>query len=317
LEMTRRQQATLVLMGIAGALLFGPRAELGGTVSLPPLPTNSADLDDWVRANQAKVSGIRPGDQSQLTWAGPAGTPTPLALVYLHGYSASPVEIEPVMSQLAAQLGANLYRPRLSGHGLEPGGLEKATAAEWIAESHQAITLGSMIGHRVVVVGASTGGTLAAISANQGAKADALILVNPNFGPQAKSAELLLLPWGSALLPRLVPSRSWEPSSPEQGAHWTTAYALESLVQMMLVVKESRNQDYRQLDLPVLVMRSDADDVVDQAAIEAFVSTLPNAERIVVDHTEGEDGHVLAGEITAPSRVQESVVAMQAFILGL
>lgn len=315
--MTRRQQATLVLLGIAGALLFGPRAELGEPATLPALPESPAGLDQWLSANEASVSGIRPGDQAQLTWAGKPGQTTPLALVYLHGYSASPVEIEPVMSQLAAQLGANLYRPRLAGHGLEPGGLEQATAAQWIAESEQAIEVGRMLGHRVVVVGASTGGTLAAICANQGSPADALILVNPNFGPQAKSAELLLLPWGSALLPRLIPSRSWEPSSPEQGAHWTTSYALSSLVQMMLVVKESRLQDYGTLDLPVLVMRSDADDVVDQPAIEAFVSALPNGQRIVVEHTEGEDGHVLAGEITAPSRTQEAVAAMQAFVLEL
>jgi predicted alpha/beta hydrolase len=85
----------------------------------------------------------------------------------------------------------------------------------------------------------------------------------------------------------------------------------------MWEVKESRNQDYRQLDLPVLVMRSDADDVVDQAAIEAFVSTLPQVQRLVVEHSEGEDGHVLAGDITAPSRTQETISTMQDFILAL
>lgn len=77
-----------------------------------------------------------------------------------------------------------------------------------------------------VVVGDSTGGPLATISANQGARANALILVHPNFGSQPKSAELLLLPM----------------------EHCT-----------------------------------------------------------VVDHTAGEDGHVLARETTAPSRVQEAV----------
>jgi hypothetical protein len=118
-----------------------------------------------------------------------------------------------------------------------------------------------------VVVGDSTGGNLATISANQKAKADALILARLNFGSQPKSAELSLLPRGSTLLPRLNPSRSWKPTSPEQGTHWTTAYALESQVQMVLVVKESRNQDYRQLVLHVLVTRSNAEEVVDQAAI--------------------------------------------------
>lgn len=315
--MTRQRKLALGLLALGGVLLFGPRAQLGDPVSLPPVPSSPADLDAWVNANEATVPDLRPGDQARLRWAGAPGTATPLALVYLHGYSASPVEIEPVMSRLAAQLGANLYAPRLAGHGQGPGHLERATAAQWLAESAQALEVGQRLGERVVVVGASTGATLAAITVNQGGPADALILVNPNFGPQAKSAELLLLPWGSRLLPRLIPSRSWEPSSPEQAAHWTTSYALESLVQMMLVVQESRSQDYSGLEQPVLVLRSDADTVVDQPAIEDFVATLPKAERVVVAHTPGEDGHVLAGAITAPSRTEQAIERMQSFILNL
>ena len=47
-----------------------------------------------------------------------------MAVVYIHGFSASPQENEPAVSDIATSLGANLFKARLSGHGKKKSGTD-------------------------------------------------------------------------------------------------------------------------------------------------------------------------------------------------
>lgn len=58
-------------------------------------------------------------------------------------------------------LGANLYFARLTGHGQNSAAMEAATFDEWRADVSQAIEVANFIGKRVMVIGCSTGCTLA------------------------------------------------------------------------------------------------------------------------------------------------------------
>ena len=64
------------------------------------------------------MKDIRPGLQKEIVWANPATkTKTPLAIVYIHGFSASKGEVRPLPDKVASALGANLFFTRLTGHG--------------------------------------------------------------------------------------------------------------------------------------------------------------------------------------------------------
>ncbi len=68
-------------------------------------PAWPADLDVWVQQSEQQFSDIRPGDGKRIIWAGAKGAQTPLSIVYIHGFSASPAEIRPVPDEVARAFG--------------------------------------------------------------------------------------------------------------------------------------------------------------------------------------------------------------------
>lgn len=308
-------------VGVLGAACaLGPRVGPGPVDTArarAAVPARPDELDAWLSAKEAAVPDIRPGDASALSWVTP-GAPTPLSLVYLHGYSASPEEIEPVTQQVGARLGANGYRPRLRGHGQTPAAMADVPAGAWTEDVAQALEVGARIGDRTVLIGTSTGGTLAALAALEHPDLAGLVLLAPNFGPQDPAADLLLMPWLGLLLPPLMADNCWTPRNPAQGAHWTTCTPITSVAAMMVVVKQARDADWSRLQVPVLVLRSDDDTVVDQPAIDAWLAALSvPTKRVLVSAQGDESGHVLAGDITAPSKTSLAVDTISAWIAAL
>ena len=59
-------------------------------------------------------------------------------------------------------LQANLYEARLSGHGLTENPLANVRAENWLQDAADALATGAAIGDRIIVIGTSTGATLAA-----------------------------------------------------------------------------------------------------------------------------------------------------------
>lgn len=60
---------------------------------------------------------VKPGNAAKERWQGARGECTPLAILYLHGFSASTGEAGDLPGQMAKALGANLYMPLWPGHG--------------------------------------------------------------------------------------------------------------------------------------------------------------------------------------------------------
>ncbi|MBD4967825.1 lysophospholipase, partial [Xanthomonas citri pv. citri] len=60
---------------------------------------------------------LKPGNAARRHWHTDAQTRTPLALLYLHGFTASPGEAGELPEQIADALAANLYVHRWPGHG--------------------------------------------------------------------------------------------------------------------------------------------------------------------------------------------------------
>ncbi|MCM2281329.1 MAG: hypothetical protein NDI61_05715, partial [Bdellovibrionaceae bacterium] len=101
---------------ILAALASGPLFPLQPRLTVVDLPL---DLDVFLVESERRVGRVKVEQEKRVFWADPATrAKTPLALVYIHGFSASRGEISPVPEDLARELGANLFMTRLTAHGL-------------------------------------------------------------------------------------------------------------------------------------------------------------------------------------------------------
>ena len=98
--------------------LQDPEAHLSSP--LPP-GLGIAGVERFLAERDRWEAPLQPGVGSCVRWASGRGVATELAVVFLHGWSTSPEEIDPVDTELARRLGANLVRLRLTGHGLSDG----------------------------------------------------------------------------------------------------------------------------------------------------------------------------------------------------
>ncbi len=136
---------------------------------LPHIPGEPSLLQAWSEARERGVCGLKPGCAERLHWDNPAHpSRTPVALVYLHGFSASPGESGDQPERLAKALAANAFVARLPGHGLEDEfALQGTTPEDWLRSAREALAIGLSIGERVVVVGTSLGASLACVLAGE------------------------------------------------------------------------------------------------------------------------------------------------------
>ena len=104
---------------LGGFYLLGPRPKfepVNGKIK--PLNLSIDELDDFVATKEAKVSKIKAKNQAHIIWADSVRQ-TEWAVVYLHGFSASWMEGDPVHKAFAARYGCNLYLSRLADHGID------------------------------------------------------------------------------------------------------------------------------------------------------------------------------------------------------
>ncbi|MEO8531559.1 MAG: alpha/beta hydrolase [Deltaproteobacteria bacterium] len=250
-------------------LLFGLALWFTGPVETLDLTRLSAaevpvgNLDAWLVAEEAKVPGITKGAQKEIIWAGEPGTRTKIAVVYLHGWSATRQEVSPVTEEVAKALGANVFFTRYTGHGLDGAALGKATAGDWLQDTGEALEIGHRLGDTVIVISASTGGSLALLAAVLGDRVDGYVLISPNFGLHHPLAFLLSWPWARDFVPFLVGEIiEWEPRSAEHAKFWTNRYPSTVLLPVATVAKAARDADYSTMTAPVLAIFSDDDQVV-------------------------------------------------------
>ena len=292
-----------------------PGGTVGGAVMDP------AALEAWLRASEARFPDIVPGAEKSIVWAHPDRRRTPLAVVYLHGYTATRQEVAPLCDQLAAALGANLFYTRLAGHGRAPAALGEASAEDWLRDAAEALAVGRALGDRVVVVGTSTGGTLALWLAQRPEAADiaAQLLVSPNLGPRDERSTLLAGPWGYQLQRWLIGEEyRWQPANERQAKYWTWRYPARALVPMMALVKSVRDSPLETVTVPTLVIHSPKDSVVSPARIEAAYARLGSPMKRIVKVEDSEDRahHVLAGDILAPAGTEALLAPMLDFVRG-
>ncbi len=302
-----------VLAALAIFLWLGPRERVE-PAALPAFDDPVAYLAE----REAAFGDIREGAAARIVWAGAEGAVTPLSIVYLHGFSAGPEEIRPVPDRVAEALGANLIYARLAGHGRDGAAMAEARAGDWVGDTALFLEIGRRLGERVLVMGTSTGGTLAAWAATDpemAADVAGVVLVSPNFAVGNPAGWLLELPFARQWVPLVAGAdRSFEPLNDGQAAHWTTAYPTAATVTLGTLLRELRGRDLGAASQPVLVLFSDEDQVVSPPATRAAMARWGGPVTLS-PQTLPETGadpfrHVIAGDIMSPAMTDVAVQAI-------
>lgn len=293
----------IVALSLMVVFLAGPTAERDLRIKPVQLPD---DIDQYLAVSEASLPDIIPGAEKTVVWANPTQTRTPLSIVYLHGYSATRQETAPLSDMLAKRLGANLFYTRLSGHGRDGEALAQASINDWLNDAHEALAIGKRLGERVIVIGTSTGGTLAtwlAVQDNSEAVL-AYVLISPNFRPYDAMSEMLLWPWGKYIAQLVVGKEyAWTPHNPQHAHYWTHRYPTTALVNMMGLVDLVRDSALESITKPVLVLYSPQDTIVAPAAIEHHYARIGSPTKTIhaIRNSGDPDNHLLAGNTLAPN----------------
>ncbi|WP_347138694.1 alpha/beta fold hydrolase [Paracoccus sp. SSK6] len=307
--------ALALAIGLALLWVFGPRDRLRtDPLGLDP----PGDLQAWLAEREA---GIRPEVASYIQWAGKPGQATDLAILYLHGFSASPAELRPLPEELARRLGANLLAIRLTGHGQGGTELAAARAGDWWRDLAEGLAAARQMGRKVVVLGMSTGATLTALAARDpqmGRAMDGIVLISPNFALRGRGAWMLDLPFARTIL-RIMgdPGRCFVTRNDMHRARWTSCYPASAVLAVGTLLRRARHGNYRTAITPALFIWSDADRIIDHrtsARVAAEWGGGATVMKVASGSHDDPDAHVIAGEALSPDLTRDLVPAIAGWI---
>lgn len=285
-------------------------------------PEPGDDLDAWLATREGAFDDLTPGTEKRIVWAGEPGERRGVALVYLHGYSATRQEIAPVAETLAQRMGANLFETRLAGHGRDGQALAGAGLTDWATDIAEAMAIARRLGDRIVLIGTSTGASLAVLAAADPAYADeidALVMLSPNFEINNDQAWLLDLPYARHYLPAVMgETREWEPQNEAHGRFWTTRYPTEALFAMRAVQTAARDADHGAIHTPALIFYAAGDQVVLAAATAHVIQNWGGrVDAHLIEQAEDPSQHVIAGDILSPGMTGFTVETALAWLRDL
>ncbi|KAL3926536.1 MAG: hypothetical protein SGPRY_003256 [Prymnesium sp.] len=258
-----------------------------------PLPSllQVNGVERFLHVREQAAAPLRPGTESCVRWAeGRHGRQAKLCVVFLHGWSASPEEIDPVDANVASRLDAHLLRYRLTGHGLSPcersgrAMRDLANSKSLRTDAATAFALGRLLGERPWAQSALS----------------AVILISPawqvaKFGVRTYN----LMKWPLLLAPRPIAQlllRGFagktirhdvdHSSEPEHSRVWTHEYPSECGLN---------------INVPVLAFANPKDPTVFFKATEAHVRQMPSSVLQKVENSE--NPHVITGRLKSPSTV--------------
>ncbi len=250
---------TGILVIFAVFILAGPRVEgIDREKANYSLPDDPVKLEQYILTKEQSVK-LKPDNQARILWHDPqVKQKTEYALVYLHGFSASQEEGDPVHEEFARRYGMNAYLARISGHGMdtqEP--FIDLTAKGMVESAEEALAIGQSLGEKVILMSCSTGGTLSLyLAAQYPNDVDGLILYSPNVDVYDKKAWIITMPWGLQVA-RMVTGSEYREWSPPEGArqYWYAKYRLEGAAALKKLVNETMTEaNFKRIDQPLLLL---------------------------------------------------------------
>lgn len=228
--------------------LMGPRpATPQYDTEMPLIPGESLPLENYIRAHEA-LHKIKPENEARIVWNNDSvKNKTEYVIVYLHGFSASQMEGDPVHRNIARKFGCNLYLSRLAEHGIDTvDAMRKLTADAYWESAKEALAIGKQLGRKIILMGTSTGGTNALqLAAAYPDEVHALILLSPNIAINDPNAWLLNNPWGLQIATIIKGTRYIETDDQREifKKYWYSRFRLESVVALEEMLETSMTKE--------------------------------------------------------------------------
>jgi esterase/lipase len=252
---------------------------------------------------------IKPNNEAKIIWADSSKTQTDYAIVYLHGFSASQMEGDPVHQNIAKQFNCNLYLARLAEHGIDTTeDLVNLTADQYWESAKLAFAIGKQIGKKVILMSTSTGGTLALQLAATYPEIAGLILYSPNIEVFNSAAPLLDNPWGlqigrAVLKSNYVDIKYKDSAYPK---YWNTHYRIEAVVALQNLLEATMTETtFKKIHQPTLALyyykdEANQDNVVKVSAIQKMMQQISTPSNLKMEMAMPNTGnHVIASPIVS------------------
>jgi esterase/lipase len=295
---------------------------------LPAIPSEPVVLEKYIRDNEA-LHKLKPDNEARVLWINDSlKEKTEYAVVYLHGFSASQEEGNPVHYEFAKKFGCNLFLSRLEDHGVdttEP--LLTVTADRLWNSAKEAYVIGKQLGKKIILMGTSTGGTLALKLAAEYPDITGLILLSPNIAINDSKAWMLNNPWGLQVA-RFVKGRynQSKDTTALYAKYWNAKYRMESTVQLEELLETTmKTSTFEKVKQPILVLyyfkdKVHQDSVVKVSAMKKMfrqLGTPDSLKQMIAIPNAGE--HVIGSYIKSKDvkAVQQECEKFGTEILGL
>lgn len=226
---------------------------------LPNIDIQTADVEPYLKGKESLLN-LKPDNQSHIFWVDDSlKNKTPYCLLYLHGFSASWYEANPVHVNFARRYGMNLYAPILASHGIiTPDPLIDMTPDRLYESAKEALVLAHLLGEKVIIMSTSTGGTLSLKLASEFPELiEGLILFSPNIAINNPAAFLLHRPWGLSLA-RKAENGNYRVTNTDTASedchYWNCKYRVEAVVYLQQLVAATMTEEtFSKVKLPVML----------------------------------------------------------------
>ena len=238
---------------ITGAIILVLATYFLGPVMPNPLlnsklPVVCEPVSEFV-SHLESLENVGPGNEARIIWSNDSThAPTDYVLLYLHGFSASRREGFPLNEDFPRKYKCNAYMARLASHGLiTENPLLDMTPNRLYESAKMALMIASHLGNKVIIMGTSTGGTLALkLAADFPDMVYGLILYSPNVSIKQKASLLLSKPWGLQIA-RLTFGGDFrvldkDPSG-EYCGYWYCRYRAEGTVYLQQLLDVTMNDE--------------------------------------------------------------------------
>jgi len=251
----------VVLILLVGAYFVGPKPEapvLTPSASWTDIPDSALAMPAYIASKELNTV-LKPGNEARIVWADTAQPKkTKIVFMYVHGFSASPMEGDPLHRELAKKFGANLLLARVAGHGVPDSDstFAKVTADEYYQSVENYYAIAKKLGDEVVVLGTSFGGAMSLILAANHPEIKALMLYGPCIAIKDPNATLLDNPWGLQMAHLITGSdyRDIPVMAPGHAENWSLHYRLEGVVAVQNLLTHAMTKEvFEKVKIPVFM----------------------------------------------------------------
>ena len=243
------------------AYILGPKPAapvLTPSASWTDIPDSVSQIDAYIAAKESKTV-LKPGNEARVIWADSAQPKkTKIVFMYVHGFSASPMEGDPLHREVAKKFGANLLLARVEGHGVPDSDSTYATvtADDYYQSVENYYAIAKKLGDEVVVLGTSFGGAMSLVLAANHPEIKALMLYGPCIAIKDPNATLLDNPWGLQMAHLITGSdyRDIPVMAPGHAENWSLHYRLEGVVAVQNLLTHAMTKEvFEKVKIPVFM----------------------------------------------------------------